>query len=67
MAQTVVQDHGDSRTEQRLNRLGVAETTPGLLILSPNLFALLAFLRRQGLGVLYLPDADVVVTYTLLL
>ena len=48
MAQTVVQDHGWITTEQMIDALGLAETTPGPLILVTEFVALLAGFAQAG-------------------
>ena len=48
MAQTVVQDHGWITTEQMIDALGLAETTPGPLILVTEFVALLAGFAQSG-------------------
>ena len=48
MAQTVVQDYGWVTTTQMMDGLGLAETTPGPLILVTQMVAMLAGLTAQG-------------------
>ncbi len=50
MAQTVVQDYGWITTTQMMDGLGLAETTPGPLILVTQMVAMLAGLTAQGTG-----------------
>ncbi len=50
MAQTVVQDYGWITTTQMMDGLGLAETTPGPLILVTQMVAMLAGLGIQGTG-----------------
>ena len=49
MTQTVVQDFGWITTEQMIDALGLAETTPGPLILVTEFVALLAGFAQSGL------------------
>ncbi len=48
MAQTVVQDYGWITTTQMMDGLGLAETTPGPLILVTQMVAMLAGLAERG-------------------
>jgi len=50
MAQDVVQDYGWITTPQMIDALGLAETTPGPLILVTEFVALLAGFAQGGLG-----------------
>jgi len=50
MTQTVVQDYGWITTEQMIDALGLAETTPGPLILVTEFVALLAGFAQNGLS-----------------
>jgi chromate transporter len=50
MTQTVVQDFGWITTEQMIDALGLAETTPGPLILVTQFVALLAGFAQGGVG-----------------
>ncbi|WP_299551275.1 chromate efflux transporter [uncultured Tateyamaria sp.] len=50
MTQQVVQDHGWITTGQMIDALGLAETTPGPLILVTEFVALLAGYAQSGLG-----------------
>ncbi len=50
MTQTVVQDFGWIRTDQMIDALGLAETTPGPLILVTEFVALLAGFADSGLS-----------------
>ncbi|XDA99779.1 chromate efflux transporter [Sulfitobacter sp. LCG007] len=50
MAQTVVADHGWISTDQMIDALGLAETTPGPLILVTEFVALLAGHIEGGIG-----------------
>ena len=50
MTQEVVQDHGWITTDQMIDALGLAETTPGPLILVTEFVALLAGFAQGGLG-----------------
>lgn len=50
MTQTVVQMHGWITTEQMIDALGLAETTPGPLILVTEFVALLAGFAQNGLA-----------------
>ncbi|MEX0309464.1 MAG: chromate efflux transporter [Tateyamaria sp.] len=50
MTQEVVQDHGWITTAQMIDALGLAETTPGPLILVTEFVALLAGYAQGGLG-----------------
>ena len=50
MAQTVVQDHGWVTTAQMMDSLGLAETTPGPLILVTEFVAFLAGMAQGGWG-----------------
>lgn len=50
MTQTVVQDFGWITTEQMIDALGLAETTPGPLILVTQFVALLAGFAQNGIG-----------------
>ncbi|MFL4471249.1 chromate efflux transporter [Tateyamaria armeniaca] len=50
MTQEVVQDHGWITTPQMIDALGLAETTPGPLILVTEFVALLAGFAQGGLG-----------------
>ena len=50
MTQTVVQDYGWITTEQMIDALGLAETTPGPLILVTEFVALLAGYAQGGLS-----------------
>lgn len=50
MTQTVVQDYGWISTAQMIDALGLAETTPGPLILVTEFVALLAGFAQSGLG-----------------
>lgn len=50
MTQTVVQTHGWITTEQMIDALGLAETTPGPLILVTQFVALLAGFAQGGLS-----------------
>lgn len=50
MTQTVVQDFGWISTEQMIDALGLAETTPGPLILVTEFVALLAGFAQSGLS-----------------
>ncbi len=49
MTQTVVQDHGWISTNQMIDALGLAETTPGPLILVTEFVALLAGFAQSGI------------------
>lgn len=49
MTQTVVQDYGWITTDQMIDALGLAETTPGPLILVTEFVALLAGFAQSGL------------------
>jgi chromate transporter len=50
MTQTVVQDHGWITTDQMIDALGLAETTPGPLILVTEFVALLAGFAQGGVA-----------------
>ena len=50
MTQTVVQDHGWITTAQMIDALGLAETTPGPLILVTEFVALLAGYYQSGIA-----------------
>ena len=50
MTQTVVQDYGWITTAQMIDALGLAETTPGPLILVPEFVALLAGFAQGGIA-----------------
>jgi chromate transporter len=50
MTQSVVQDHGWITTQQMIDALGLAETTPGPLILVTEFVALLAGFAQSGLS-----------------
>ena len=50
MTQTVVQDYGWIATDQMIDALGLAETTPGPLILVTEFVALLAGFAQSGLS-----------------
>jgi chromate transporter len=50
MTQTVVQEYGWITTEQMIDALGLAETTPGPLILVTEFVALLAGFAQNGLA-----------------
>ena len=50
MTQTVVQDYGWITTDQMIDALGLAETTPGPLILVTEFVALLAGFAQAGLS-----------------
>ncbi|MGB3148097.1 MAG: chromate transporter, partial [Paracoccaceae bacterium] len=50
MTQTVVQDHGWLSTAQMMDALGLAETTPGPLILVTEFVAFLAGAEQGGAG-----------------
>ncbi|QFT60123.1 putative chromate transport protein [Sulfitobacter sp. THAF37] len=50
MTQTVVQDYGWISTDQMIDALGLAETTPGPLILVTEFVALLAGFAQAGIG-----------------
>lgn len=50
MTQTVVQTHGWITTDQMIDALGLAETTPGPLILVTEFVALLAGFAQSGLS-----------------
>ncbi len=50
MTQTVVSDFGWITTEQMIDALGLAETTPGPLILVTQFVALLAGFAQSGIG-----------------
>lgn len=50
MTQSVVQDHGWITTQQMIDALGLAETTPGPLILVTEFVALLAGFAQSGVG-----------------
>lgn len=50
MTQTVVQDHGWITTNQMIDALGLAETTPGPLILVTEFVALLAGFAQSGVS-----------------
>ncbi|WP_192966775.1 chromate efflux transporter [Phycobacter azelaicus] len=50
MTQTVVQDHGWISTGQMIDALGLAETTPGPLILVTQFVAMLAGYAQGGFG-----------------
>jgi chromate transporter len=51
MTQEVVQDHGWLTTPQMMDALGLAETTPGPLILVTEFVAFVAGYRVEGAGV----------------
>jgi chromate transporter len=50
MTQSVVQDHGWITTQQMIDALGLAETTPGPLILVTEFVALLAGFAQSGVS-----------------
>ncbi len=50
MTQSVVQDHGWITTQQMIDALGLAETTPGPLILVTEFVALLAGFAQSGIS-----------------
>jgi Chromate transport protein ChrA len=50
MTQTVVQDYGWISTDQMIDALGLAETTPGPLILVTEFVALLAGFAQSGVS-----------------
>ena len=65
MTQTVVQDYGWITTDQMIDALGLAETTPGPLILVTEFVALLAGFAQSGpLGALVAGMLALWVTFT---
>ena len=53
MTQSVVMDHGWLTTPQMMDGLGLAETTPGPLILVTQFVAFIAGFAQQGLGMAF--------------
>jgi chromate transporter len=53
MTQSVVQDFGWITTQQMIDALGLAETTPGPLILVTQFVAMLAGFAQDGLGLAF--------------
>ncbi len=65
MTQTVVQDHGWITTDQMIDALGLAETTPGPLILVTEFVAMLAGFAQGGVtGALVAGALALWVTFT---
>jgi chromate transporter len=65
MAQSVVQDYGWISTDQMIDALGLAETTPGPLILVTEFVALLAGFAQSGVtGALVAGAVALWVTFT---